>query len=152
DGFRPGLRVTTMPSPTALTLRSLRQAGYTADVVERFIAAVNIRRDLFHCIDVVGVHRAEVGVLRVQTTTLGSLPARVKKARQCPELHVWLAAGNAFEVHGWERRAERWHCKRVSVRGADLEPVTIAAIARRGRRAVQPGLFDTLGQESPSPP
>jgi len=76
-------------------------------VVERIVAQANIRRDLFHCIDVVAVRRGSPGVLGVQATSLPHVGERVAKVRAQPELAVWLAAGNDFEVWGWTRRNGR---------------------------------------------
>ena len=39
-------------SPTARSLRYLRECGHVADVVERWIPRANVRRDLFGVIDV----------------------------------------------------------------------------------------------------
>jgi hypothetical protein len=40
-------------TPMARTLAFLRGCGHAADVVERWLPRVNVRRDLFHCIDIV---------------------------------------------------------------------------------------------------
>ena len=117
-----------MASPTARTLQRLRREGYTAGVVERFIAPANVRRDFLGCIDLLAVHPWENGVLAVQCTTKGHLRDRLTKARARPELRTWLAAFNRFEVWGWHRRAGRWHVERVAVRPEHLEGAPLAGV------------------------
>src|SRR6516162_9377156 len=107
-------------TPTVRSLTLLRRRGYLADVVERWIPRANIRRDLFGCIDLAAVRHEENGVLGVQATTIGNVPARLKKARGLPALQIWLAAGNRFEVWGWVKRGRRWRVKIVALRGEDL--------------------------------
>jgi hypothetical protein len=128
-------------TPTARSLKLLRDTGHIAGVVERFLAAANKRSDLFGFGDVLAVHRVVSGVLLVQATTLSNLAARMKKARSKPELAVWLRAGQRFEAWGWYRRAGKWHVKRVEVRGDDLADVVLEA-PRRRRRDRQRDLFD----------
>lgn len=91
-------------TPTALSLRHLKEQGYTAAVVEHWNSFARIRQDLFGVIDLVAVKAGEPGVLGIQTTTASNQVARLDKARQEPRLSVWLAAGNRFEVWGWGRR------------------------------------------------
>lgn len=130
-------------SPTALSLNLLRRSGYVADVVERFIAAGNIRKDFLGCIDIIAVSgRREPRVLAVQATSLANVAARVNKAKGKAELKTWLASGSAFQVWGWFLRAGRWQVKVVEVKGEDLAEVTIQAPRRRSRRPVQPELFN----------
>jgi hypothetical protein len=137
-------------TPTARSLNLLRRSGYAAAVVERWLPRVERRKDLFGCIDLVAVHRGVPGVLGVQATTAGNLSARVKKAQGVAELRTWLAAGNGFQCWGWERRNGSWHVRRVELRAEDLRAVPIDPPRRRGRRLVEPGLFDGYG-ENPIP-
>jgi hypothetical protein len=120
-------------SPTSLTLRFLRNSGYSADVCERWIAQARIRKDLFGCIDIIAVHRCEPGVLAMQATSLPNLGARLAKARSKAELKVWLRAGGRFEVWGWSQRAGRWHVQRVAVQAEALVGVAVQAVSRRWR-------------------
>jgi len=131
-----------MPSPTRLSLERLRSLGYVAGVVERFIPRANLKKDFLGCIDLVACHPIRPGVLAIQATSLGHVGDRLKKAKGRPELRTWLACGAAFQVWGWFNRAGRWDLKIVAVTGADLNAVIVTAPARRGRRPVQPGLFD----------
>ena len=123
-----------MSSPTARSLALLRASGYVADVVERWLPRVNVRRDLFHCINLVAVRRGVPGVLAIQTTSRSNVGARLKKSKARPELAIWLATGNTFEVHGWYHRGDRWDCVRVGIQAGDLADVILQAPPRRRRR------------------
>jgi hypothetical protein len=130
-----------MLSPTARSLKLLRDSGFVVAVVEKWLPHVNRRRDLFGFADLLAVHRVERGVLLVQATTKANVAARLTKAKAKPELAVWLRNGGRFEVWGWYQDAGRWQVKRVEVRGDDLRDVVLEA-PRRRRRESQRGLFD----------
>jgi hypothetical protein len=134
-------------TPMARTLKLLRQQGFVADVVERWIPHAGIKRDLFGCLDVVAVHPALPGVLGVQTTTRGNAAARLHKIRQQGEIAVWLRAGNRVEVWGWERRGHRWCAHRFEVKAGDIVVlITPRRRPRRQRRGErQRSLFDIGG-------
>lgn len=118
-------------SPTALSLRWLRERGYTPGVTERYIAQARIRRDLFGIIDIVAI-AAGRAVLGVQTSSLSNLPARVAKAKACAELAVWLSTGHAaFQVHGWALHNGRWMAKIVELHGKDMSPIIVQQIPRK---------------------
>jgi hypothetical protein len=127
-------------------LALLRASHYLAAVVEAWIPRINRRRDLFGFADVLAVHRlAREPMLLVQSTTAAHVAHRLAKARTRPELAVWLAAGGAFQVHGWYQRAGRWQVKVVAVHGEDLEQVVLGAPRRRrGKRTPERGLFDGI--------
>src|ERR1700684_3240067 len=110
-------------SPTALTLRYLRRLGFMADVAERWIAQAGIRRDLFHCIDVVAIKTGEK-ILGVQCTSLSNLPARVSKARQSAEMAVWLGTGHArFQLFGWTHGPRGWEAKIGELQADEMKRV-----------------------------
>lgn len=107
-------------SPTARSLRQLRQEGAIAQVVESWVPRTRIRRDLFGCIDIVAVIPGEPGCLGIQCTTASNAAARINKASAEPRLAVWLAAGNRFEVWAWGLRGARgarklWSLTRQSI-------------------------------------
>jgi hypothetical protein len=129
-------------SPTARTLAYLRRSNYVADVAERFIPHVNRKRDLLGFADVVAVRRGEPGVLAVQATTRGHVADRLRRCQARPELRTWLAAGNRFEVWGWQLHAGRWRVHRVAVCGADLRAVAVEVRPRRRGREQGRTLFD----------
>ena len=99
-----------MYSPTELTLDRLRKAGWTAEVVERWVPAPHLtgggfRRDFLGCIDIVAVRRGET--LAVQCTSASGHSARVKKVCKEPRMYAWLSAGNRLEVWSWDQEAPR---------------------------------------------
>jgi hypothetical protein len=130
-----------MPSPTALTLGALRRAGYTAAVVERFIAQANVRRDLFGFADVIACHPTERSIVLVQTTTAANLANRLAKAKGRTELRDWLSAGGRFVLHGWRRAGKHWAVRTIEVRGEVLAAVVLTAPPRRRRERKQRLLF-----------
>jgi hypothetical protein len=129
-------------TPTALTMRFLRRAGYLVDVVERWIPGAQIRRDLFGIGDLLAV-TVDEAPLMVQATSLPNVSARVKKAQGCPGLAVWLRTGSRFQVFGWTRWRGRWVPKIIELRGPDLDATVLSRPPRRGRSRVEQGdLFD----------
>jgi hypothetical protein len=129
-------------SPTARTLARLRRSGYVADVAERFLPHVNRKRDLFGFADVVAVRRGEPGAPAVQATTRAHVADQLRRCQARPELRTWLAAGNRFEVWGWQLYAGRRQVHRVAVCGAELAAVVTEGRPHRGRRPAQRTLFD----------
>jgi hypothetical protein len=128
-------------TPTARSLKLLRNTGHIADVVERWIAQAQRRRDLFGFADLVAVHRAVRGVMLIQATTRANLGARVKKAKALATLAVWLRNGGTFQVWGWYADAAgQWQVKRVAIHGAELRTVVLEG-PRRRRRKPEPDLF-----------
>jgi hypothetical protein len=107
-------------TPTARTLASLRASGFLADVCERYIAPIRRKRDLFGFADVLAIRRGTAGVLAVQATARAHVQDRLRRVKTRRELAVWLGAGNAFEVWGWDKRQGRWRVYRIALCGADL--------------------------------
>ena len=107
-------------SPTARTLKHLRELGYLPCVVERWIPGACVRKDCFGFADVLAIRSDRIGVLAVQATTDDNMSARLKKARALPELAVWLKAGNRFLVVGWKKRLGRWCVRTFEVFGEEL--------------------------------
>lgn len=94
-------------SPTKLTLRHLREAGWpVVEVVERWNAHARIRQDLFGFIDVLAI--GPDGTLAVQTTSSSHVSARLAKITDHPNLPAVREAGWAIHIHGWAKRAGRW--------------------------------------------
>lgn len=112
-------------SPTQRSLKHLRDQGYTAAVVEKWNPHAHIRQDLFGVIDIVAM-RADVGILAVQTTTMGNVPARKLKAMGEPRLKVWLESGGLFTLHGWSMRGKKGKRKLWEIR---TEEVTLQSYA-----------------------
>jgi hypothetical protein len=129
-------------SPTARTLARLRQLGFLADVCERFIAAVQRKRDLFGVADVIAVHPRDRLMLLVQATSRPHVGDRLKRLQARPETRLLLKTGIAVEVWGWYRSpAGRWDVVRVGVEADTLAPVPLTP-RRRRRASRQRELFE----------
>ena len=100
-------------SLTSRTLKRLRDQGYLADVVEKWIPGANIRRDLFGFIDVLAIKGGFV--LAVQATSYSNVPARVNKISDHENLPFVRAAGWTIEVWGWHKVKNRWQVRIVDV-------------------------------------
>ena len=97
-------------SPTQLSLKKLREEGYTVAVVEHWNAFARIRQDLFGFIDLLALKGKEV--LAVQTTTTTNMNARIKKIADHENVGVVREAGWTIHVHGWSQTDKRkWICK-----------------------------------------
>lgn len=96
-----------MSSPTARSLAELRKRGYVAEVVEKWIAPVKRRKDLFGFIDIIALKDAEV--LGVQATSDGHVSDRAKKIAESEHVDAVRRAGIRIVVHGWRKNAAgRW--------------------------------------------
>ena len=98
-------------SPTARTLKVLRDSGWTAQVVERFCPFSKRRKDLFGCIDIVALIKGRI--VGIQACAGGSHAARRTKSQAEPLLQNWLQAGGLFVVWSWAKqgpagKAKRW--------------------------------------------
>lgn len=112
-------------SPTARSLKYLRQQGMLAGVVERFNPGARCYNDLFGFIDIVVLDGAP-GVLGVQTTTVSNQAARMTKITSdalAEPIRRWLGAGNRIHVHGWAKKGPRGKRKtwQVSVTAVPTE-------------------------------
>lgn len=92
-------------SPTARTLKLLRDQGYHAEVVERWIPQRRIRKDLFGFIDIVAIMNGQL--LGVQATSGSNVSARVKKIKESPLYRTWLSTGAYLHVIGWRKLCRR---------------------------------------------
>jgi hypothetical protein len=99
-------------TPTARTLKYLREKGYTADVVERWIGGgqMRIRKDLFGLGDVLAF---AYNTLLIQCTSGSNITSRMRKAEANPILKRWLAERRQFFAIGWRKilvgeRRRRW--------------------------------------------
>mgnify|MGYP005820298399 CR=1 FL=1 len=119
-----------MSSPTERSLKALRDGGWIAQVVEKWIPvpahpAGGVRKDLFGFIDIVAI-RGNV-TLGVQACRANDIPARLAKIRETKAelegvevlaLPLVLEAGWRVEVHGWLRpnnASRRWRLRVVDV-------------------------------------
>jgi hypothetical protein len=105
-----------MSTPTQRSLRHLREAGYLADVVERWIPGAKVRRDLFGIVDIIGIHTVREGdIVGVQTTSAGNVAARVAKIIKHENVSAVRRGGIKLLVHGWAKRNGRWQLREVDV-------------------------------------
>ncbi len=102
-------------TPTQLTLRELKNNGWTCQVVEKWNPWAKIRQDLFGCIDVVAVHPDHKGVLGIQATTKTHITTRCKKINDNDNAQVWMEAGNDLYVWGWFKEKNKWTHKKVKM-------------------------------------
>ena len=93
-------------SPTARTLKLLKDRGHAAGVVERYNSFTKQRHDLLGCIDIVAAAGLG-GVQGWQATSDSNLASRVAKAIAEPRLKSWLAAGGRFYAIGWGKKGAR---------------------------------------------
>lgn len=101
-------------SPTQLTLKKWKKAGYICAVVEKWNPHAKIRQDLFGCIDVLAV--GADGTIGIQSTSYSNISARVRKIEDMPEIVAALrAAGWTIIVEGWRKPKNRWECRQVDV-------------------------------------
>lgn len=93
-------------SPTARTLKFLRDAGYRAEVVEQTIrgAGIVFKRDLFQCWDIAYVGLGEFGL--VQVTSGSNLSARLKKIADSEATPELRKAGIRLWAHGWRKNSK----------------------------------------------
>jgi len=101
-------------SPTQLTLKLMRERGYTCEITERWNAFTRTRHDLFNFIDVLCLRKGEV--VGVQTTSRGNIAARRKKIRELETFPLVLDAGIKVVIHGWAKnKSNRWEVKEEHV-------------------------------------
>lgn len=94
--------------------RWFERNGWAFYRAEKANAWGSVTQDMWGCADYIACH-PQRGFLLVQTTSLSNIATRFRKAEQAPELLVWLAAGGAYEVHGWFKDGARWAVRRVSL-------------------------------------
>ena len=93
-------------TPTQRTLKLLRDDGWLAEVVERWVPGANIRKDLFGWVDIVALRDGET--LAVQCTSYTNISARVKKIADSETVAQVRKAGWLIWVIGWRKVNNRW--------------------------------------------
>lgn len=115
-----------MSSPTQRTLKLMRERGWIAEVVERWIPngtrssglRGGIRKDLWSFVDVLCLHPESGEILAVQTTSASNMSARIRKIAECDLTPIVRKCGIGIHVHGWVppgKNKRRW-----TVRERDL--------------------------------
>ena len=131
-------------SPTALTLKLLRDCGHIADVVER----VHRRRPAQTRLRRVR-RRARLPPCRSRRAGCpgndrGHMGDRLARIRQLGSVATWLAAGNRAKIWGWwQTPAGRWDVAKIVVHGNDVTPVVLdrPRQRRKGKGERQRDLF-----------
>jgi hypothetical protein len=102
-------------SPTQLSLKKLRDAGYLAEVVEKRNPHTRTLNDLYGFIDILAIRPGEV--LGVQTTSNAHVANRCSKIADHPNVAAVREAGIRLEVHGWsqKKKGARYECRVVDV-------------------------------------
>lgn len=91
-------------SPTQRSLKKIRTEGaIVSAIVERFIHAINMRQDLFGCIDILAI-KPGGKTLAVQTTSGQCIPDHLRKMLGKEKaMKAMLDAGWEIELHGWRK-------------------------------------------------
>lgn len=90
-------------SPMQLTLKRLKQSGWTADISEKVVPKTFIKKDLFGFADIVGFHPAVKGTAYFQVTDGDHYAQRVQKVLKNDRARKCLISGNSIIVHGWRK-------------------------------------------------
>ena len=98
-------------TPTARSLKFLREEGYLPAVVESFNSFTKQRKDLFNFIDIVALRKDET--LAIQATSRSNISSRVKKIAESEHVGAVREANWRIEVWGWAKINGRWQLKRV---------------------------------------
>lgn len=128
-------------TPTQRTLKLLRDMGYHAHVVERWVAQARKRIDVAGFGDIlawrVGAWSAtglyvSSTIALIQTTTTDNAAAREKKIQtECADAaRAWQSAGGRIVVIGWSKKGERGKRKtwQHSWREVEVEPAPHPAV------------------------
>lgn len=116
-------------TPTARSLKELRDDGWMAAVVERWNKFAKVRQDLFGFIDILAVKGDKT--LAVQATSGTNVSARIKKICENQGASFWLESPNRFiEVHGWRKVGPRgkrklWECRVIDIPATSPEPAEL---------------------------
>ena len=102
-----------MSKATTRTLQHLREHGFPAEVVEKWIPQARRRKDLFDIIDIVCLNPPYT--LGVQSTTYSNISSHVKKIRESPVLKMLYDCKWRIIVYGWRKKNGRWIARRVEV-------------------------------------
>lgn len=103
-----------MKGPTQRTLKLLRDQGYRAEVVEKWIPHARKRKDLFDIIDIVAIGDGQT--LGVQCTSGSNMSSRVRKIEEADALGDLRDAGWKLLVIGWRKTSKgKWSSRIVDV-------------------------------------
>jgi hypothetical protein len=109
-------------TPSARSTKYLRALGFIVARVEQRLPIPGkfVTRDAFNFGDLL-VAKPNYGVALVQVTSRSNMNARERKAREIPELKVWLDSGGKFLLHGWGKKGPRGKRKKWAMREIQFE-------------------------------
>jgi len=90
-------------------LKTLRDNGYFATVVEHWDAFSGKKHDLFGIIDILAVGRNHT--VAIQVTSRNNMSSRRKKMQEAPELAAMTSAGWCVQLWGYDKPEFRWRVK-----------------------------------------
>lgn len=96
-------------SHNARVLKSLRDDGYFAQVVERWDSFSRKKHDLFGIIDVLAIGNCET--LAIQVTSRSNGASRRTKMQAAPELQSMVDAGWRVQLWLFDKPTTRWRKK-----------------------------------------
>ena len=113
-------------SPTQLTLKRLREEGWSPWIVEVWNPHSRTRQDLWNFGDILA-QRLDSPPLIIQTTSYSNVSARKKKILDNEDAYIWVQAGNLLDIHGWHKKpikkggkAMRWQVRVESIYPEDF--------------------------------
>ena len=87
-------------SPTARSLKYLRERGYLCQVVEKFNPGARVRQDAYGFGDILAIR--DDATLLVQSCTVGDQSKRIAKILAEPRAILWARGRDRYiTVHGW---------------------------------------------------
>jgi hypothetical protein len=92
----------------------MRERGFHAEVVEKWVPGANIRRDLWGFADVLCIGSAKP-ITVVQSTSDSNVAARIAKIAESPLVSLVREAGIRILVQGWRKVKGRWQVREVDV-------------------------------------
>lgn len=133
-------------SPTQLSLKLLRNLGYSALRVEVDMRIPQegeeedlvFKRDLFGILDIIALKDGVT--LGVQPTSLPNVSARVRKIQGSAWFEWLKRAGWRLEVHGWDLETPNGGVRVINLlerdaQGQELYPTAWSSVVSRGRRS-----------------
>lgn len=120
-------------TPTARSLKALRDRGATPAKVEYFNPGTRRLHDLYGFIDIVALEPGVSGVLAIQTTSGSNVAARLAKIAQEARAGLWLACGNRIVIHGWRKGGPRGRRKTWALREVVVTAEALASAAPQAR-------------------
>jgi len=102
-------------SPTARSMKYLRDKGWQVARVERWNPFAHIRQDVWRFGDILACRRAVIldgkgfvyGIALVQSTSVSNFSKRRTKILALAESQEWKAAGGLVLLHGWGKQGPR---------------------------------------------